>query len=368
MMTIQSILKNRENYIVDEYKKGRGTSDLGKEFNCNPGTIWKFLKAVGVEIKKRTDNYGKLEDKFGEIKILFDQGLSCYKIGKKLNIAKCTILRILKKHGVDTSDKFTGREDKIVNYTQEIIEAYQSGINTPELTKMYNCGNSTIFQLLKKNNITLREKAKYNVNTTFFNKIDTPEKAYTLGWFYSDGCVDLSGKMRIQLQIEDKYILEQIAKIMEHDGIIKDVPPPKKFPDRKWQTCLTINRKELCDKLIELGCLPNKSLILKFPTADQVPDYLLSSFIRGFYDGDGGISSYTTSLTSTDIFLKDLALILKNKLGIDGQLYYRHADKNTATLMFSKKESSKKFLQWIYTDSTIHLTRKYEKAKFLLYS
>lgn len=39
--------------------------------------------------------------------------------------------------------------------------------------------------------------------------------------------------------------------------------------------------------LINKGCGINKSLILKFPDETQVPQNLISHFIRGYFDGDG---------------------------------------------------------------------------------
>lgn len=41
--------------------------------------------------------------------------------------------------------------------------------------------------------------------------------------------------------------------------------------------------------LIKLGCFPKKSLKLKFPTEEQVPNYLINHFMRGYFDGDGNI-------------------------------------------------------------------------------
>ena len=46
------------------------------------------------------------------------------------------------------------------------------------------------------------------------------------------------------------------------------------------------------EDLIKLGCVPNKSLTVKFPTEEQVPKEFLSSFILGLIDGDGSIGIY----------------------------------------------------------------------------
>ena len=41
------------------------------------------------------------------------------------------------------------------------------------------------------------------------------------------------------------------------------------------------------EALNNAGCVPNKSLILKFPSSNIVPTKLLRHFIRGYVDGDG---------------------------------------------------------------------------------
>lgn len=77
--------------------------------------------------------------------------------------------------------------------------------------------------------------------------------------------------------------------------------------------------------LISHGCIPQKSLILKFP---EISKELIPHFIRGYFDGDGSVGIYNNSsikkaLTlrssiccGTELFLKDLCdyLPLKTKI------------------------------------------------------
>ena len=48
---------------------------------------------------------------------------------------------------------------------------------------------------------------------------------------------------------------------------------------------LDFNSKKLCLDLTKLGAVRNKSLILTFPKF--ITDELMSSFILGYFDGDG---------------------------------------------------------------------------------
>lgn len=36
----------------------------------------------------------------------------------------------------------------------------------------------------------MKFKRKYNYNENYFEKINSPEKAYCLGFWYADGCVE----------------------------------------------------------------------------------------------------------------------------------------------------------------------------------
>ena len=49
------------------------------------------------------------------------------------------------------------------------------------------------------------------------------------------------------------------------------------------------------NRLIELGCVPQKSLILRFPSLTIFSSVnLIRHFVRGYVDGDGSLS-YTTT-------------------------------------------------------------------------
>ncbi len=59
--------------------------------------------------------------------------------------------------------------------------------------------------------------------------------------------------------------------------------------DNKLQRCrFAISCKHIKDTLIEKGCVPNKSYVLKFPDENIFKSKdLIRHFIRGYFDGDG---------------------------------------------------------------------------------
>lgn len=76
--------------------------------------------------------------------------------------------------------------------------------------------------------------------------------------------------------------------------------------------------KTFKDILIKQGCAPKKSLILKFPTSEQVPLDLIRHFIRGYFDGDGCFCNtnacFEASFISAKDFIEGCLLVLPDSL------------------------------------------------------
>jgi intein-encoded DNA endonuclease-like protein len=364
-MSIKEGLKKHRDYIINSYKSGISTVKLGKEFNCNPASIYLFLKEHHVEIKQRSKNYGEVETRRVEIEKLYKEGLSAYTISKKLGIAKITILRYGKIWNLDFSSK-SKLQAPIRMKDQEdlIIELHKKGHSGGEIAKIVGNSRSQITEFLGKEGFIL-QKNLHETNLDFFKVIDNEIKAYILGFWYADGNV-VSDKIR--LQITDLDILERIQKEMGYDGELY-ISPPRKV-HYKTQYCLSIARKEMVKDLIKLGCVPNKSLITKFPTNDMVPKELIRHFIRGYNDGDGNIyinkksHSIKCQLVGTKEFLQGIEDFCR-ELSIKCYWSQRFPERkaNNYNLTISSNSNSLKFFEEIYRESNIHLERKYEIYK-----
>jgi intein/homing endonuclease len=314
-------------------------------------------------------NYGIIEENIDEVRQLIEGGMSAYKVAQRIGCACGSLCKALKKHGIKLKTRSKADPKNLLkDKTDKVIGLYESGYSTYDIGLEVGHSQSQIWGLLNKYGKLVDRR--YSVDETFFENVDTQEKAYILGWFYSDGNVRMDGKIRIQIQEEDSYILDRIAKIMKYSGPLHDVPPPKKFPHRKSQKVLDIGRKTLASQLIRLGCQPNKSLILRFPDSNMVPEYLLRHFVRGYFDGDGSARlrnrNLGISFTSTDIFLNELDRQVLTPMGIESKMYYRRKGKNSATLFINKQKYIKPMFQYMYQDSTIHLDRKFQKFQTVL--
>ena len=260
----------------------------------------------------------------------------------------------------------TGPSKEYLEKLELLKEEYLSSkITLRNVCKKHNIDRRYASEILKQQGVSLRKKI--SSNDTIFEKIDTEEKAYWLGFLYADGNVYYKEEKvtyRIELGLAEKD-LNNIEKFKNFLNCTNEI----KYRESTKSYRLMIPSKKICNDLIKLGCVPNKSLILTFPTEEQVPLELQKHFIRGYFDGDGSISyrksggSPGISVMGTLEFLLKLNEVFNNLAAI-AKKDKRHLN-NTYTLRF-RVQPGINFLYLIYNDSNIFLTRKYEKYNFLL--
>lgn len=240
---------------------------------------------------------------------------------------------------------------------------------------MYNFNHHSIAAVLDEYNVDRRDTSHcnrtYSVNDEYFDNIDTQNKAYFLGFLFADGnnCMQKS-TIRISLQEKDCDILEKLRiDIGSNKPLCLKSYENKRNNgegyDYKDQYALEVYNKHWCERLSELGCVPNKSLVLKFP--DYLSDDMLPHFIRGYFDGDGYIVDaksgyYRINLTSTKDFCISVQNIVFNLFGMNSHKYPA-SNKNgiTSVWTLSKKQDIKTFLDWICKDAELYLERKYNR-------
>jgi hypothetical protein len=189
------------------------------------------------------------------------------------------------KNGVSSNKRWEIEKD-------DIIKRYLEKEPIKSIARHYGHNYKTLERKLIQWGIKVRTQSEgnqiYYFDKSFFKTIDTPEKAYWLGFIYADGNVYLNKKnsksaFQISLANIDREHLEKLKTAIKSE-----------HPIYKDKNCVKfiINNIELCDDLMSLGVLPKKSLTTVFPSCDQVPQHFLSYFIRGYFDGDGQASIY----------------------------------------------------------------------------
>jgi hypothetical protein len=231
-----------------------------------------------------------------------------------------------------------------------IIDEYNSGVSIKDIKTKFGHDTNTIIKLLQRNGCKIRgpreSHLKYSLDEAIFEQINSHEKAYWLGFLYADGNV-YQNKLQLRLGNKDIGHIENFRSFLKSDHTI--------YSDNK---CHGIQIR--CPKIIldlkKLGITPDKTLNIKFPNKKQVPDQFISSFILGYFDGDGCISiksnnsTYLFSILGTEPFLRRVRTHLKRHCkDISININKESRNKNVFVLHFSggvkrNKKSRNSFL------------------------
>lgn len=273
---------------------------------------------------------------------------------------------------------------KITNHIQIFKDHYLiDKWSTVKIAKQYHVTPIIVSKILRNSGIIIPKnknsgrKRVYNINHNYFKIIDTKEKAYILGFIYADGYITDTNKLGISLNIKDEIILKNIKNELKSEyplhyfksSYSKNYKPTKKVR-------FLINSVDIYNDLKELGCLENKSDILKFPIK-KIPQYLISHFIRGYFDGDGSIYNSIKyknnnvhcypgfSFIGTNEFLTEVIKNLPFKT--KAKLYKeKRTDKNVWEFKTTGIKRSKIFYTWLYKNANLYLPRKKNKFEELL--
>lgn len=247
---------------------------------------------------------------------------------------------------------------------EEGLKLYLQGdLSLTQISKELQCSRGHLGKYIKDKGHSIINKQNDNGTIDdIFSLINTEDKAYWLGFLYADGQVRREERnyIGIALQRRDVNHLVKFKKFLNSSAKVS-----YKNINGYDEVSFTINRKKIHDDLIKLGCYPNKSLHLQFPTKEQVPDEFLRDFVRGYFDGDGYVG------------------IKQNKSGLVGRMSLTSGSPEFLTELISKmdwfdakirkdKRSNAYSVEWcswkcysnlssIYLNSNIFLDRKYEK-------
>ncbi len=135
---------------------------------------------------------------------------------------------------------------------------------------------------------------KYAVNADAFIGLDTPDKAYWLGFLLADGTINFRKGtsypkwLSISLQYRDTSHVDKLKEFLAYSGPTVTVHSlDKRSMHVSKQTRLTVCSSHLCRSLVSIGWIQFKTFgdtnILDAVKPDVVPDLM-----RGMLDGDGG--------------------------------------------------------------------------------
>jgi len=258
----------------------------------------------------------------------------------------------------------------------KIVELYKKEEKTiKDISLIFNVSKTPIKRILKREGVFIpnkRSQRKYDLNESYFEEINSFDSSYCFGFLMADGYNNENRGVIELSSAQDVSILEDINVCLGSNK------PIRKIKQGEYESYrISWNSKKLSEDLKRLGCMQAKTHCIKFP---NIEERYMSSFIRGYFDGDGCISwGYTpksnyfgntiwssVSITGTEDFCIRLASLLKERLDINSYLYTRHKERdNIKTLGISGNNQIMAFERWIYGDGNLFLERKKIKFKEL---
>lgn len=253
------------------------------------------------------------------------------------------------------------KEDK--DYLIYVYYNYKC-LKSIEIQKLLGISQKTYLKVMKEYGINSKLKNRYTLNEDYFNEINTEEKAYILGLIYADGFVGEDNNF--VLSMKDSQIVEDVANALEFTGDIKKTNTGG-FKNSKKCYRLNLSSKKLVSDLNKYGVYPQKSLTLdKFP---DIEERFYGDFLRGYFDGDGSISSYVRNTTSkgklysyeilrmTIIATEPFIIKIKEKFDVKGSIR-ASVTEGLVYLDIQGKKDLLKLYELMYKNATIFLERK----------
>lgn len=310
---------------------------------------------------------------------LYETGISTTNICKQLGVGRDKGYKLLKKKGLPSNARSSEK------YTKEVVELlskeYENGATIKELQEKYPEYSGNLNAYLREKGITRRRGVISNCNPNYFSCIDSPIKAYLLGLLMADGSIVKSRHgnyaLRIELQVQDKYLLEFFAESIGSTLKVKEsvgngnvyTVNDKQYTNHKHNCYFSVSNIDLIKDLMSLGCVPNKSKIL-----DELPiiqkDFY-KDFILGYYDGDGIASvgkKHYMGFVGTKTFLENIAVQINLDTGVPAPNATYNRFNDMYYLCYTNKESQIKLFHYFYDNTNYtHLLRKEIKMKEVLF-
>jgi uncharacterized protein YerC len=269
--------------ICDLYKAGRTLPQIATETGFSEATVGNVVRAAGIVGAGRTTGIRTSPETEALVMEMYGQGKTWREIMERSGVTEHTVSAIIKRNGGEIGRKHSlSAED-----WQRAVALYEDGMDAPEIGHRLGCHSSMIYYVLEREGIDRREQIACD-DPGYFDQIDTPEKAYWLGFIGADGCVTGSKYLRLQVKLARKdrdhlVLLQQAVKarrpVRDHEELTLGVMRP--------YSTLAVYSPPLAEALISHGITRRKSATLQ---PWDGPAALMPHYWRGLVDGDGHIT------------------------------------------------------------------------------
>lgn len=238
-----------------------------------------------------------------------------------------------------------------------------SEMNDSQIARLYGCRSTAVARWRDRYGVPRSQaksagNPKWGTNRDYFAQINTPEKAYILGFLIADGHVNKTGYyVEVSLKEADVDLLSAISAEMGCDAPLGTMI--NGYDGSRMRRMRLCGQKLIAD-LNNLGVYHDKSTSATWPTIDPA---LESHLVRGIWDGDGWIGKYQFELIGTSALLDGVVAAAERNTGC--QLRRRMSGKDNRYHYAYGTRRDTAILHWMYSGASITLERKREK--FLTY-
>lgn len=181
------------------------------------------------------------------------------------------------------------------NFAEEDYDNYIKGdLSYTSLCKKYGCTDYLIATFFKSKNLLKRRSViKDNIKENIFDTINCSESAYIFGLYMADGCITKNNYFLLALNENDIEVITTVKNF---------ISPSTKLTYKKSHIntktnimtnpmyLISFKSNHIAHTLNSYGCGHNKTYIEKSIT-NIVPNKFMWDFIRGYFDGDGCVST-----------------------------------------------------------------------------
>lgn len=260
--------------------------------------------------------------------------------------------------------------DEIIN---SIIETYLSGLSIEDTAKKLQIPFGTVYRFLTLKGVN-RKRHIADINHDFFQKIDSEEKAYWLGFITADGCIQYNRKVcqysiLLTLAEIDLTHLEKWQSCLKATTKIRKYVCKKGYKPGSISYSSSINSRKLVEDIMNQGVLPAKT---GYCSPAIINPNLQKHYWRGIIDGDGHLSigkrkkkgilhpQPVLGLTGDKDICYGFREFCKQFIPTNAKVFARKNTKNCYGFKLTDSYAWK-ILNILYGESTIFLDRKKEK-------
>jgi hypothetical protein len=253
---------------------------------------------------------------------------------------------------------------KYASVAQEWLVAYKAGENIHGIGRRYGVRYQTVHRYIRHHlgfKTKVRAARWHAINEHAFDDPNAPDAAYWLGFIFADGCVveTRSGYRLFSITLQNR----DIEHLRALQCFLKTGNPIRGRSDKE-ASFLTVSSLPLVNRLVDLGVVPRKSLIVEYPK--WLTPEGASHFVRGVFDGDGCIvvrnkRRYTTpqgamSIVGSRHLMSGIASEIARATGIAKPKL--SAQRNIFRIMVEGAKQVIAVREWLYRDATAYLPRK----------